>query len=80
MIDPSSVIEMLLYVKYMLILHKPQTSVIGSITDGAIIHSVNFEEEESSGKLIINGCAHFKDNVPASIPAIIKHFGYSEIG
>lgn len=74
MLDASHIIEMLLYVKYML-MQFHQKEVIGSITDGSIMHCINFAVAES-GLLIMKDCVHLKNEIANSIRPVLNHFGY----
>lgn len=79
MMDPSHLIEMLLYVKYMMKLSK-QNMLLGAITDGIVIHCFDFRIGITE-KLLVTGCACVKGNDAKTItalPTILSHFGYLE--
>ena len=73
LVDPSTVIEMLLYVQYLLMMYK-QSKIIGAITDGSTWHCFNLEKKDDS-HLLVKKYAYIKDHDVWSVnnvPELLK--------
>ena len=80
MLDHSHIIEMLLYVTYMMMIYK-QTKTIGVLTNGSVAHCFNLEMSLESRKLLMKGyiAVNGSDATQTmnSLPSVISKFGYT---
>ena len=79
MVDPSLLIEMLMYVRYLITL-KEQKELIGAITDGSTWHHFNLEVQHTSSHLLVKRYVYMSDhdvriisNVPHLIACLKGH-------